>query len=1430
MKKTIALLLGALLLSLLIATPVSTSNVLLTAKNWLEVEKKTSLTVANYTTLCDSSGDSLIYKINFSPDGFVIMSADDRIYPILGYSKSGQYIDNSIPAFEELLVQFRDEIIAIKEANCSNSETAIYWNKVNNRTITREDEVVLGMEEAWHQGDPYNRFCPTVSAYVRSPVGCTATAMGQIINYHKRWSYMFTDNHIYETKTREINVFEDATAYQFPNINWTNTLMDTVMYKFNHGISLDNSDNGNDRAAIGFACGVLCHMDYGNTSSGAWVVDAGDAFTTVGYHRTYRQRVTEHNLLPDDVTPWSMWKHYIMEDINNGLPVLYSGYNASGSGHSFVIHGYQVVEGGYQFRINWGHGSNNSQETLVFIDGLNNETYSYFRNANMLSEVYPLTSAVLNQYITLGNAPFSGAAQLILRYADGYTRTINANASGLFRATVPYGTYDITIKEMSGNYEQLDIEGFLINSRNVSISPSTIDLRYNPGKMIIVPRDYANIQEAIKHIQDGGTINLSNGLYSFSGVHWKYKHIRLVGQSTNGVLIDNLVGTFYQPAIRLDWSGINNSDIIANITFQNCLLGFHNEGGSAIALINGASPKITSCIFNNNSIRDCDWGNSEIGEGGAVLVRGAPNQINTPFFYDCHFVNNFTERAKGGGAAALWGRAIFTECTFDNNKNIYQVNRPAYAGAVVISTYNNTGYIEFRDCQFTNNLGILEAHDIFINNIDNLDSLKIVNCSFGWEETNANIGHKPSIKILQDGHTYSENMHAKLMITNNTFNCLDTGGVYFCDYQGKNQIRFTRNVITNNTVNGYGFYLRYQGGNLVNPDYFKFDNNTMINILGNGFVLDEGADYTLNNNIFENCSVAGISWAEHGAGGPTTSLTTKYCLLNNTTNYDYDSVPGYALSQVSNIVNTSAYLDIEFNPTWTENYKSLCIDNGNPNLDNDDNIWYKETDRSDIDYDDTQMDIGAKPYYDQDHRNSVVKLSKNEDWNWICVPAISTSPGLDHDTPVFDTYHNNNLYDNTVPGRILDQLMWWYNNDHASIMWNPYINAFDRPDTEHHVRAQYGYKINLNQENENLGEYKYLEYSGCLPGGNNNPVPSIVIEPPVHDTTCFYNALTNTWERETWLGYYHDKSLHPFDALAPILNNIISIKTQEWAMNRRIVNGQYTNEWEGDRNSVRSVAFNYGEAVVVRFIGEEEAEFDWGNIYPLPPELPHYERRDAEYFTFQKRDDYLPIYATIDFSQFIPGDEPVEIAIYVDGKCVGAEKIDGEQISIKAYLTSDEISSLGDKIVEFELKSPAKAENDIISKFAVRNPLNNKYELRNSLPEKCGNYLEVSLKPKDMETAELPALTCLGNNYPNPFNPETTIRFDLAKSGKARLEIFNVKGQTIKTLADGDIDAGYHSLKWNGKDDNGKSVSSGVYFYRLTSDGKSLTNKMLMLK
>jgi hypothetical protein len=92
-------------------------------------------------------------------------------------------------------------------------------------------------------------------------------------------------------------------------------------------------------------------------------------------------------------------------------------------------------------------------------------------------------------------------------------------------------------------------------------------------------------------------------------------------------------------------------------------------------------------------------------------------------------------------------------------------------------------------------------------------------------------------------------------------------------------------------------------------------------------------------------------------------------------------------------------------------------------------------------------------------------------------------------------------------------------------------------------------------------------------------------------------------------------------------------------------------------------------------------------------------------------------------------------------------------------------------------------------------------------------------------SGEVPDVFALSQNYPNPFNPTTEISFDLPVASHVELSIFNVLGQKVETLVDGEMEAGSHIVTWNAD-----PYSTGVYFYRISANDFTETKKMLMLK
>jgi hypothetical protein len=99
-----------------------------------------------------------------------------------------------------------------------------------------------------------------------------------------------------------------------------------------------------------------------------------------------------------------------------------------------------------------------------------------------------------------------------------------------------------------------------------------------------------------------------------------------------------------------------------------------------------------------------------------------------------------------------------------------------------------------------------------------------------------------------------------------------------------------------------------------------------------------------------------------------------------------------------------------------------------------------------------------------------------------------------------------------------------------------------------------------------------------------------------------------------------------------------------------------------------------------------------------------------------------------------------------------------------------------------------------------------------------------------MDKPAVPATYELSQNWPNPFNASTVIDFGLPEDGHVAFGVYDVLGRRIRVLIDGYRPAGYHSVTWNGRDNNGREVASGIYFYRLTTKAFTESRKMVLVK
>ena len=147
---------------------------------------------------------------------------------------------------------------------------------------------------------------------------------------------------------------------------------------------------------------------------------------------------------------------------------------------------------------------------------------------------------------------------------------------------------------------------------------------------------------------------------------------------------------------------------------------------------------------------------------------------------------------------------------------------------------------------------------------------------------------------------------------------------------------------------------------------------------------------------------------------------------------------------------------------------------------------------------------------------------------------------------------------------------------------------------------------------------------------------------------------------------------------------------------------------------------------------------------------------------------------------------------------------------------------------EIDISKGLKGQEKLILIINVFNaPYNASYELPFIVKNNQGNQWDYSLPVKVISS--ITAYDVLYENYPNPFNPSTTIKYGLKENRHTKLVIYNSLGQKVRTLIDQPQTAGMHVVHWDGENDSGLSVSSGLYIYRLISGQFVQTRRMMLL-
>lgn len=351
-------------------TTVTNKDAMTYGLNYMKSQYPTraNLSVSSYELLkSENTGKDCYHVFNFEEGGFVIVCADLRGTPILGYSDEGSFdFENGAPATREWIQHYMQQLDVIEAKNIAVTEENIAaWNPTTKRSNTRGVDALL--QTKWNQSYPYNMLCPEhiQGDHGHTYTGCVATAMAQVMKY---WNYPQHGIGKVEYFWRAWDTINLAEA----TYDWDN--MPNVYSAF--GTNAWSDEQKQAVATLMFHCGVSINMSYGWEGSGTQTFYVADALR---YHFGYRNGVnykyrdngatTEENFehyYEND----TIWSRMLIEDLDMHRPLIYSGHPSSGSGHAWVCDGYRTNnEGTTEFHMNWGWGGAN--DGYYTIDNLN---------------------------------------------------------------------------------------------------------------------------------------------------------------------------------------------------------------------------------------------------------------------------------------------------------------------------------------------------------------------------------------------------------------------------------------------------------------------------------------------------------------------------------------------------------------------------------------------------------------------------------------------------------------------------------------------------------------------------------------------------------------------------------------------------------------------------------------------------------------------------------------------------------------------------------------------------------------------------------------------------------------------------------------------------------------------------------------------------
>ncbi len=300
---------------------------------------------------------------------------------------------------------------------------------------------------------------------------------------------------------------------------------------------------------------------------------------------------------------------------------------------------------------------------------------------------------------------------------------------------------------------------------------------------------------------------------------------------------------------------------------------------------------------------------------------------------------------------------------------------------------------------------------------------------------------------------------------------------------------------------------------------------------------------------------------------------------------------------------------------------------------------------------------------------------------------------------------------------------------------------------------------------------------------------------------------TFTLNSGAWVGYWLMNNQTLKDALGSHFNSVQRVYSERWAYdasNMLTANNMYQ-------------MMEFGKMYIIELKTGITSipNFTWNNSQISSTPAPLVQQSSS--FSYMTQPDY----EVLNIESVDAKSGEMEIGVFANNDCIGAVKVSEFPAQILLYTSGYEGYPLSFEVIDVAKNSyKGYTAYEISPDKALK-----KAELYTG-DIQFNNIRLLSTGTQE----EKPAQVLNIRNYPNPGNPSTTIRFSLNEAQKVSVDIYNVKGQKVKTLVNQHLSQGTHGFVWTGEDDNNHSVSTGVYFYRVSTDTQSFSKKLMFVK